>query len=306
MAVRPGARDDTPVATIRPIARGEIAGVDDLVDFTGRERRGRASGGGVGGGSCAGPCSLLLAGRRRLLRGHPRAGVPHRAQRRGAAQPVDAIVVLGAAQYDGEPSPQLAARLDHAVTLFQQGVAPLIVVTGGKQPDDRFTEAASSATTSSNAGVPSVGDHPWRTPAARPTSRWRASPSCSTAAGLRPRAPRHRPVPLAALAPHRRGRRPHGLRVADAELGHPRRQLAAPPPARGRRRRPRPDHRLRPPLTPADLGGLAPSRSGGPSPGSGSLAAQIDTPAVVVAGTVFDRSGGEWCNWQHGRFWFCS
>ena len=46
-----------------------------------------------------------------------------------------------------------------------------------------------------------------------------------------------------------------GLRLADAELGHPRRQLVAPPPARGRWRRSRPDHRLRPPLTtPANLG----------------------------------------------------
>src|SRR5690606_38731554 len=53
---------------------------------------------------------------------------------------VDAIVVLGAAQYDGRPSPQLAARLDHVVTLWNEGLAPHVVVTGGKQPGDRFTE----------------------------------------------------------------------------------------------------------------------------------------------------------------------
>lgn len=56
----------------------------------------------------------------------------------------DAIVVMGAAQYDGRPSPQLAARLDHALLLFNEGRAPLIAVTGGKQPGDRFTEAEAS------------------------------------------------------------------------------------------------------------------------------------------------------------------
>ncbi|MBA3604677.1 MAG: YdcF family protein [Acidimicrobiia bacterium] len=61
------------------------------------------------------------------------------------ARPVDAIVVMGAAQYDGEPSPQLAARLDHVVELWPQAVAPIVVVTGGNQPGDRFTEAQASA-----------------------------------------------------------------------------------------------------------------------------------------------------------------
>ena len=58
--------------------------------------------------------------------------------------PVDAIVVMGAAQYDGRPSPQLAARLDHVVELWPTGVAPLVVVTGGNIPGDRFTEAEAS------------------------------------------------------------------------------------------------------------------------------------------------------------------
>ncbi|MDZ7734307.1 MAG: YdcF family protein [Acidimicrobiia bacterium] len=53
-----------------------------------------------------------------------------------------AIIVLGAAQYDGRPSPVLEARLDHAIELYDAGVSPTIVVTGGKQPGDRFTEAA--------------------------------------------------------------------------------------------------------------------------------------------------------------------
>jgi len=56
----------------------------------------------------------------------------------------DAIVVLGAAQYDGRPSPLFAARLDHAIALFHEGVAPRIIVTGGKREGDRTTEAASA------------------------------------------------------------------------------------------------------------------------------------------------------------------
>lgn len=53
----------------------------------------------------------------------------------------DAIVVLGAAQYDGRPSPVFAARLDHGLYLFEEGFSDLIIVTGGSRPGDRFTEA---------------------------------------------------------------------------------------------------------------------------------------------------------------------
>ena len=70
------------------------------------------------------------------------------------ARPVDAIVVLGAAQYDGRPSPQLAARLDHVVELWPAGYADLVVVTGGKLPLDRFTEAEASAAYLVERGVP--------------------------------------------------------------------------------------------------------------------------------------------------------
>jgi uncharacterized SAM-binding protein YcdF (DUF218 family) len=70
------------------------------------------------------------------------------------ARPVDAIVVLGAAQYDGRPSPQLAARLDHVVDLWDQGLAPLVVTTGGNRPGDRFTEAQASAEYLQERGVP--------------------------------------------------------------------------------------------------------------------------------------------------------
>jgi uncharacterized SAM-binding protein YcdF (DUF218 family) len=61
------------------------------------------------------------------------------------ARAVDAIVVLGVAQYDGRPSPQLQARLDHALTLLLEGASPLVITTGGNQPGDRFTEAETSA-----------------------------------------------------------------------------------------------------------------------------------------------------------------
>jgi uncharacterized SAM-binding protein YcdF (DUF218 family) len=70
------------------------------------------------------------------------------------ARAVDAIVVMGAAQYDGRPSPQLAARLDHALALWPEGLAPMIVVTGGNQPGDRFTEADASAAYLIERGVP--------------------------------------------------------------------------------------------------------------------------------------------------------
>jgi uncharacterized SAM-binding protein YcdF (DUF218 family) len=56
-------------------------------------------------------------------------------------RPVDAIVVLGAAQYNGRPSPVLRARLDHALRLYNEGYAPRIVVTGGIGRGDTTSEA---------------------------------------------------------------------------------------------------------------------------------------------------------------------
>lgn len=70
------------------------------------------------------------------------------------ARRVDAIVVMGAAQYDGRPSPLLAARLDHVVELWNQGLADTVVVTGGNQPGDRFTEASASQRYLVKRGVP--------------------------------------------------------------------------------------------------------------------------------------------------------
>jgi uncharacterized SAM-binding protein YcdF (DUF218 family) len=57
----------------------------------------------------------------------------------------DAIIVLGAAQYNGTPSPVFQARLDHAVYLYNEDLADTIVVTGGKAKGDRFTEAEAGA-----------------------------------------------------------------------------------------------------------------------------------------------------------------
>jgi uncharacterized SAM-binding protein YcdF (DUF218 family) len=74
----------------------------------------------------------------------------------------DAIVVLGAAQYDGRPSPVFAARLDHAVELYQSGLARSFVVTGGKLPGDRTTESAVARQYAIDHGVPAgaiYGEH---------------------------------------------------------------------------------------------------------------------------------------------------
>lgn len=66
----------------------------------------------------------------------------------------DAVVVMGAAQYDGTPSPLLQSRLQHALDLFKQGRVRVIAVTGGKIPGDRFTEAAASRRWLTDRGVP--------------------------------------------------------------------------------------------------------------------------------------------------------
>jgi uncharacterized SAM-binding protein YcdF (DUF218 family) len=76
------------------------------------------------------------------------------ASRRDGARSAEAIVVLGAAQYDCRPSPVLEERLDHALELYEGGTAGTIVVTGGRQEGDRCTEATASAEYLLAAGVP--------------------------------------------------------------------------------------------------------------------------------------------------------
>lgn len=70
------------------------------------------------------------------------------------ARPVDAIVVLGTTQFNGRPSPVLRARLDHTLALYRDGLAPLIVTTGGRQEGDAFTEAEASRDYLVAQGVP--------------------------------------------------------------------------------------------------------------------------------------------------------
>lgn len=73
---------------------------------------------------------------------------------RDERRPVDAIVVLGAAQYDGRPSPVLEARLAHGEQLWREGYARWIIVTGGKQQGDRFTEAEAGRRWLERHGIP--------------------------------------------------------------------------------------------------------------------------------------------------------
>ena len=65
--------------------------------------------------------------------------------RQDARPDSDVIVVLGAAQFDGEPSSVLKARLQHARSLYEDGVAPVVVTVGGGRPGDRTTEAEAGA-----------------------------------------------------------------------------------------------------------------------------------------------------------------
>jgi uncharacterized SAM-binding protein YcdF (DUF218 family) len=73
---------------------------------------------------------------------------------RDEARPADAIVVLGAAQYNGRPSTILRSRLEHAIDLYQAGLAKWLIVTGGKAEGDRTTEAASAKAFALQQGVP--------------------------------------------------------------------------------------------------------------------------------------------------------
>jgi uncharacterized SAM-binding protein YcdF (DUF218 family) len=76
------------------------------------------------------------------------------ASRQDDAAPASAIVVMGAAQWDGRPSPVLKARLDHAVELWEEGHADHIIVTGGKQVGDRVTQGFTGYDYLREQGVP--------------------------------------------------------------------------------------------------------------------------------------------------------
>lgn len=74
---------------------------------------------------------------------------------RDEAHPADVILVLGAAEYHGRPSPVLRARLDHALELYQRGLAPLVMTTGGAGGDRVFTEGGVGRSYLIAHGVPS-------------------------------------------------------------------------------------------------------------------------------------------------------
>ncbi len=73
---------------------------------------------------------------------------------RDELHPADAIVVLGAAQYNGTPSPVFKARLNHAEYLYNQGFSKTVIVTGGKEPGDHFTEAEAARMYLEKHGIP--------------------------------------------------------------------------------------------------------------------------------------------------------
>jgi uncharacterized SAM-binding protein YcdF (DUF218 family) len=73
---------------------------------------------------------------------------------RDEARPADAIVVFGAAEYAGRPSPVYRARLDHAYDLFEHGLAPMVITTGGAGADPKFSEGGVGRDYLSGRGIP--------------------------------------------------------------------------------------------------------------------------------------------------------
>ena len=93
-----------------------------------------------------------------LLLGVAVAGVAYavyRQARQAELAPADAIVVMGAAQYNGRPSPVLRSRLETALDAYERGLAPVVIVTGGNQAGDAFTEAGTGRDYLVDQGVPS-------------------------------------------------------------------------------------------------------------------------------------------------------
>ena len=73
---------------------------------------------------------------------------------RDEARAADAIVVFGAAEYDGRPSPVYKARLDHAAQLYHRGLAPMVIITGGSGNDPRFSEGVVGREYLKTLGIP--------------------------------------------------------------------------------------------------------------------------------------------------------
>jgi uncharacterized SAM-binding protein YcdF (DUF218 family) len=89
-----------------------------------------------------------------VLGGYTSLRIWQQGQTDEAGRPADAIVVLGAAQYNGRPSDVFAARLDHAVDLYLRGVAPRLIVTGGRADGDTSAEADVARAYALARGVP--------------------------------------------------------------------------------------------------------------------------------------------------------
>jgi uncharacterized SAM-binding protein YcdF (DUF218 family) len=71
-------------------------------------------------------------------------------------RPADVIIVFGAAEYDGRPSPVYRARLDHAYVLFRNGLAPVIITTGGAAADPNYSEGGVGHDYLARRGVPDL------------------------------------------------------------------------------------------------------------------------------------------------------
>lgn len=108
----------------------------------------RARGGGWGRRAGKLAALLLVGGWVAVLAAVVAAG------RRDEARPASAIVVMGAAQYMGRPSPVLQARLDHAIGLWKRGMAPRVIFTGGRGEGDTTSEAAVGRRYAMRRGVP--------------------------------------------------------------------------------------------------------------------------------------------------------
>jgi uncharacterized SAM-binding protein YcdF (DUF218 family) len=92
-----------------------------------------------------------------LLAGYTTVRIWQQGDRDDRGVPVDVVVVLGAAEYNGVPSDVFRARLSHAVELVLDGAADRLLVTGGKQAGDRYSEAAVARTYAIQHGIPA--DH---------------------------------------------------------------------------------------------------------------------------------------------------
>jgi len=73
---------------------------------------------------------------------------------RDESRQTDTMVVFGAAQYDGRPSPVYKARLDHAAQLYHRGLAPMVIITGGSGGDPKFTEGVVGREYLKTLGIP--------------------------------------------------------------------------------------------------------------------------------------------------------